>query len=178
MTACYSGPLWHACFVEPRAELDVARDIDQDLGFDWCIPFERVTKNGRAISRPMLPRYVLVGVDHARQDWQLLLDVQGVVDVVRASNNVPGYIPAAAIWAMRKAELLGEYDETTKMPAGFEIGERVGITDGPFAGHRAMIEEFIAKIRSTTAKKRARVVVDFMGRMSSIELPVTSLEKL
>jgi transcription antitermination factor NusG len=54
----------------------------------------------------------------------------------------------------------------------------VRVTDGPFAGFNALIIEFIAKMRSATASKRAKVLLNFMGQATRIDLPVTSLEKL
>lgn len=178
----YSGPLWHVAYTEPRAELDVADAIRDDLGFDVFVPREKIFAVRRGFkvedSRPMLPRYVFVEVDPYKQHWQHVLDVDGVVEMLGAmhGHDVPGYVmPSAWIAAWRKMEEVGEFDRTTKYPNDFKVGETVRISEGPFAGHEALITEFMAKMRSTTARKRAKVLMRFLG---SLELPVTSLEKL
>ena len=107
----------------------------------------------------MLPRYIFVEVDPYRQDWQPLLDIDGVVDILgaMAGHDVPGYsMPSAWIAAWRKMEAVGDFDKTTKLPNDFKVGETVRISDGPFAGHNALITEFMAKMRCTTARHHPR----------------------
>ena len=128
----------------------------------------------------MLPRYVFVEVDPHKQDWQPILGIAGVVDMlgIMRMHDTPGYMPSAWIAAWRKMEAIGEFDQTTKLPNDFAVGDTVRISDGTFAGHEALITEFMAKMRSTTARKRAKVLVKFLSQMVTLDLPVTSLEKL
>lgn len=179
--ACYSGPLWHIAYVEPRAEKDVCADIARKLGFGVFMPMERLRpwRDSRVISRPLFQRYVPVNVDPYLQDWQEILDVDGVVDVLRMpGSDVPGYVSSAKIEALMKAEAVGMFDRTTVLPNHFQIDELVRVSDGPFSGLNATIIEFMHKMRSATASKRAKVLLKFMGQMTSIEMPVTSLEKI
>jgi transcription antitermination factor NusG len=178
---CYSGPLWHIAYVEPRAEKDVCADIAKDLGYGVFLPMERfrIHPACKPISRPLFQRYVPVQVDPYRQDWQEVLDVDGVIDVLRMpGSDAPGHVSAAKIEALMKAEACGLFDRTTKWPTHFELDELVRVSDGPFAGLNATIVEFIHKLRAATATKRAKVLIAFMGQMTTIDLPVTSLEKL
>ena len=182
---CYSGPLWHVAVTEPRAETEVAKAIGDELGFDVFVPREKIWAVRRGIRledcRPLLPRYIFVEVDPYKQDWQRILDIDDVVDVLGAlaNHDVPGYVmPSAWITAWRKMEAIGDFDLTTKIPEGFEVGETVRISEGPFAGHEALIQTFLAKMRSTTARKRAKLLTKFMGQMITLDLPVTSLERL
>ena len=172
--ACYSGPLWHVAYTEPRAERDVCADIASGLGFGIFMPMERL-KTG---SKPLFARYLFVEVDPYRQDWQSVCDVDGVCDVLMASSDVPGYVSTAKIEALMKAEAVGMFDRTTVLPNHFAINELVRVSDGPFAGLNATIIEFIHKLRSATASKRAKVLVKFLSQMVTLDLPVTSLEKL
>lgn len=181
---CHAGPLWHVPFVHTGQEFEVAAAIMSELSFPVFVPRELVWTVRRGIkvktARPVLPGYIFVEVDPARQDWQRILDIDGVIDILGAmhDHDVPGYYPAAWIAAWRKMEFIGEFDQTTKIPAGFEVGETVRISDGPFSGYHALIAEFMAKMKSTTARKRAKVLTNYMGRMMTLDLPVTSLEKL
>lgn len=179
--ACYSGPLWHIAYVEPRAEKDVCADVARGLGFGVFMPMERfrVAPGCTPISRPLFQRYVPIEVDPHRQDWQEILDVDGVVDVLRMpGSDVPGYVSQAKIHLLMRAEAVGIFDRTTIKPNHFQLNELVRVTDGPFAGFNALIIEFMAKMRSATASKRAKVLLNFMGQATRIDLPVTSLEKL
>ena len=181
---CHPGPLWHVARTEPRCETDVAKAINDELGFDTFVPLEMFWAVRRGIkvkdARPMLPRYIFVEVDPYRQDWQPILGIDGIVDMLGAmhAHDTPGYMPAAWIAAWRKMEAIGEFDQTSKLPEGFEVGETVRISDGPFAGHEALITKFMAKMKSSTARKRAKLLVKFMTQMIDFDLPVTSLEKL
>lgn len=181
MTICYSGPLWHVAYVKPRAEPAVAGEV-QRLGLGVYVPKERIRarRNGYVVDRdrPLLPGYVFAAVDPYRQAWQSLLDCTGVIDVLMQNPDVPGRVPAGWIAAMRRAEQLGMFDYTTANGSTFKISEVVRVCEGPFSGLNATIVEFLAKLRSTSATKRAKVLVEFMGRMSAIELPITSLEKI
>jgi transcriptional antiterminator NusG len=181
MTQCFSEALWHVAHVAPRAERDVAEDIEQ-LGLEPYVPMEKliVVRRGRRLdsARALLSSYVFFRRDPHRQAWQDVLDVEGVVDVLMASQTIPGYIPAAWIEAMRKAEAVGIFDRTTRSPSQFRVGETIRISDGPFEGFNGLIEEFIAKMRSATASKRAKIAVQFMGRITKVDLDLTSIEKL
>lgn len=179
---CYSGPLWHVAYTEPRAERDTSIDIAAELGFGTFLPLEHLTEVHRGrkvkVARPLFSRYLFVQVDPYREDWQEILGVHGVVDVLMASDDIPGYVPTASIEALRKAEAVGIFDRTTRFPNDFAIGETIRIGDGQFSGHNGIITEFMARMRSATARKRAKLLVEFMGRMITLDLPVTSLEKL
>jgi transcription antitermination factor NusG len=182
----YTGPLWHVVYTDPQAEKRVLHDIAHDLSFEAYTPIERFAKRVRGrltdIERPFFPRYVFVMVDPYRQEWQRVLDIDGVADVLGqpalGSDGAPSHLPAGCIEAMRHAEECGLFDRTPTSPNKFKVGERVLVSEGPFAGFNAVIEEFIAKLHSATASKRAKVLVEFMGRMSKAEIDLTALEKL
>lgn len=186
MNASYSGPLWHVVQVEPWAELRVAKDIRDELGFPTYVPCERVwrVKRGRKIdaARPLFSGYDFVQVHPYRQEWQALLGIEGIVDVLGRpaidTHGMPSHVPAAWVEMIRKMEDCGVFDRTKAEPDKFKLGETVRISDGIFAGFNAEIQGFVAKMRSATAKKRAKLLVQFMGRMCAAELDVTALEKL
>ena len=178
---CHPGPLWHIAYVEPRAEKDVCAAIARDIGFGVFMPMERYrpAPGMPPISQPLFRRYVPVLVDPYLQDWQQILDVDGVVDVLRMpGSDVPGYVSTALMDALMKAEAVGIFDRTTRWPTHFELNELVRVSDGPFSGLSATIIGFMAKMRSATASKRAKIMLKFMGQMTRLDVPVTSLEKL
>jgi transcription antitermination factor NusG len=179
------GPLWHVAYVEPRLDRQACGDISDDLGFEVYVPAERLWRivRGRRIivTKPLFPRYIFVGVGWD-QGWQELLDVRGVIDVLgRPENDHPGHPSIVAsdwIAAMRWAETCGHFDHTTNVPNNFQVGEIVRISEGPFARYRAEIVRFSGKRRSAHACKRAKLAMQFMGRILNIEMDVLQLEKV
>lgn len=181
----FNGPLWHCCYVETSSEIEVAEDIHDTLGFPVFVPAEKVwgVHRGRRVPKvkPLFEGYVFPRVDPYREDWSALKHIDGVIAVLGAPTDrdgVPSYVPTAAIEALRKAQDMGVFDRTTPLPDGFVVGETVRISDGPFAGWNAEIAGFVAKMRSATARKRAKLLVQFMGRMCATEVDVVALEKL
>lgn len=179
---CFSSGLWHVCYTEPRAEQRIVADITADLGFEAYMPVERMWVRHRGkrceMERPVFPRYLFAQVDPHREEWQRLLDVDGVVDVLGRpaidTAGLPSYVPVPWVEMIRKMEECGVFDRTKTEPDKFKIGEFVRVSDGPFAGMAGKIEGFAAKLKSATAKKRVKLLMDFCR----VELDVTSLEKL
>ncbi len=178
---CYGDRIgWHVVYTGPLREEAVAREI-RAAGFDVYLPMEQCTKLRRRkrveLSTPLFSRYLFVAFDPHLDDWQGLRDIDDVDDILR-NNDVPSRVPAAWIEALRKAEGLGAFDRRKGAPQPFAIGETVRVTEGPFAGLHARVEQFVAKMKSTTSSKRAKVLLDFLGGPTITELPVVSLEKL
>lgn len=181
-TSDRSGPGWFVAMVEPRAEAKVGKGIRDELGLETYCPVERLKdrKRGRKVIqviRPLIPGYVFVAFNPLRDEWQAIEHVDGVVDLL-CNDDIPSRIPTAWVEATQRAEAYGVFDRTKTAPNGFKIGDKVKVGEGPFAGHMALIEEFLAKLKSATASKRAKVLVSFMGRMTAIELPVEALERV
>jgi transcriptional antiterminator RfaH len=170
----YSGPLWHVCYVEPRTEIRACEDITDELGFEAYAPVERLKRPVRgvlsAIERPLFPRYIFVGVDPYRQEWQRLLDIAGIL----GTNGAPGCVPAAWIAMIRKMEECGVFDRTKVEPDKFKIGDIVRVSEGPFSGLTGRIESFAAKLKNATASKRVKLLMDFCH----LDMDVTGLERL
>lgn len=161
---------WRVAYTAPRAESRVREDITDTLGYQVYAPVELrvVVQRGRKVdvAKPLFPRYIFV------RGHTGLGNIKGVSEIL------DGGVSDAWIDAMRKAEACGVFNRTTANASSFRVGERVRVSDGAFRGFDAVIQEFIAKLRSATARKRAKVLVSFMGRMTATEIDVTDLEKL
>lgn len=171
---------WIVAYTAPRAETRAKLGIEE-IGHEVFMPVEKLSQKvererlWRQVERPLFSRYIFV---RPRQgQWGNLLSIDGVNDVLR-NNDKPSRVPAAWIEGLRKAESFGVFDRTKSSPNPFQIGEMARVSGGPFAGHNVIIEEFIAKIKSTTAKKRARVLLDFMGQQAKFDIDLCDLEKL
>lgn len=190
MTQCFpAGPAWYVLSTEPGADrVYLNRDGDWacgltdrvlDLGFDVYQPRERAMKTRQRkrveVVEPLFNGYLFVCFDEHRDDWQRLLDVKGVEDVL-SNCDIPSRVPTAWVEAIRRAEHAGAFDRRPDA-SPFKVGELVRIAEGPFAGLHARIESLVAKLKSSTATKRVKVLMDFLGQASVIELPVSAVEK-
>jgi transcriptional antiterminator RfaH len=198
MNACYpAGPAWFVLVTEPGADrvFLLEREVDGakklmwvsplvervvDAGFEVYQPREKAMKVRRRkrveVVDPLFVGYVFVRFDVWLDDWQRLLDVRGVEDVLSNCDR-PSRIADVTIEALRRAEGAGAFDRTPDS-SPFKIGELVRIAEGPFAGLHARIEQLIARLKSSTAHKRVKVLMDFLGQKTVMELPVTAVEKV
>lgn len=174
-----SGIAWHVAYTAPQAEQAVAEGI-RAAGLEVYLPMSRCNKIVRRrrveVERPLFSRYVFFGVPELAP-WRNVLDVDGVEDVLR-NNDIPSRVPVAWIDTLRKMEGAGAFDRRPGSHAPFKIGEVVRIGDGPFSGLNATIAAFMTKLRNVHADRRARVLLDFLGRQTAIEIEVVALERL
>lgn len=175
-----SGVGWFVAVCAPQQNKRAKIGIE-GIGHEVYMPLERVRKKVRGkmalIERPLFGAYLFFSLDPHKQEWSPILGVDGVEDILR-NNQMPSRVPAAWIDLMRKAERYGEFDRTPESPQPFKIGETVRIGEGPFSGMHAIMQEFMAKLKSSTATKRARVLVEFFGRSMETEVEVCTLERV
>ncbi len=174
-----SGIAWHVVYTSPQGE-GIANKSIRALGFDAYMPLERTVRIVRRrkveVERPLFSRYLFVGVEML-DDWKAVLDLDGVEDVLR-NNDIPSRVPVAWIEMLRKLEGLGSFDRRKNAPTPFQIGEMVRVSAGPFSGLNARIESFAARLKSASKEQRAKVLLDFLGQQTRMEMDVVSLERL
>lgn len=180
MTFCYaSGPAWHVVYTAPQAEKSVRNELVR-AGLTTYLPVELSTKVRRRkridVESPLFSRYLFVRFDPWRDDWQRILEVDDVEDILR-NCDVPSRVPAAWIEALQHAEGLGVFDRRKGAQAPFKLGEKVRITEGPLAGLQAVVDRFIDKVSSASPGRKVKVLMDFLGRMSATEVDLVALEK-
>jgi transcription antitermination factor NusG len=174
----YSSPSWIAVYVETGAEMDVQAELAM-AGRSVYLPLERINgKPGKPHKlRPLFRGYVFAEVMVERDDWGDICGVKGVIDVL-CQNGKPWRIPSGAMSAIMRTEAYGGFDYRKSAKVPFDVGETVRIGAGMFSGFNAVIQKYVAKIRSATASKRAKVLLEFMGAMRSLEIDVCELERL
>lgn len=138
------------------------------------VPTEKVVqiRNGKRVVKPRnyFPGYVLV---------EAML-VGETANELRRTPNVLGFLGESNLkpTPLRQAEvnrLLGSVDELENIPEDlvipFEPGDMVNVTEGPFRGFSAMIEEV------NNEKKKLKVMVKIFGRKTPLELSFMQVEK-
>lgn len=165
---CYSGyenKVKHA--VEQRIETMGMRDSI----FDVLIPTEEETevKDGkrRTVEKRVFPGYILVQMRLDEDSWYVVRNTPGVTGFVGMGNEPTPLTKAEVDRIMNRME-----DPDTKVRVDFKVGEKVRIVGGPF-------NEFIGTVSDIDHdKEKVRVMVDFFGRETPVELDFLEVEKV
>lgn len=161
---------WYAIHTKPRAE-EQARAALVHKGIEVYLPQVRVKRvNPRARTLVALfPRYLFVRVDLEQTGQSALEWTPGVAHLVNF-GGVPAAMPAAAIEHVKRR--LAELEASGELGLGtFRKGERVRITQGPMRDLDAVFDQQIS------GRGRARVLVEFLGRVTACEVNAEALEK-
>ena len=138
------------------------------------IPTEKVVsmRNGKRIvkERNHLPGYVLVEAALVGEVAVTLRNTPNVLGFLGESNSSP--TPLRQVEVNR---LLGTVDEMQDVAEDvmipYEVGESVKVTEGPFSGFSAVVEEV------NNEKKKLKVMVKIFGRKTPLELGFMQVEK-
>ena len=135
--------------------------------FNPRIRFARPTRTGPVwVTESLFPNYLF-----ARFDWKTCLPkvhyAPGVSGVVHFGTRWPA-VPDQAIEELRAS--LGP-QELHVIPKDFEAGEQVQVAGGLFHGLSAVITQVMP------GKERVMVLMDFLGRQTTVEIPALSIVK-
>ena len=136
------------------------------------VPAEEVVevRRGRKIhaERKLFPSYVMVKMEMTDPAFLLIKNTPKVTGFLGSENKA---IPISDDEAMRILHQVKEGVERPKPSVTFEIGERVRVSDGPFASFEGHVEE-VDEIRA-----RVKVGVSIFGRPTPVELEFGQVEK-
>jgi len=149
-----------------------ARGLDQYIA-NVLVPTETVEEmvkgERRLSSRKFYPGYVMVQMEMNDETWHLVKDTPKVTGFI-GSKEEPVAIPeedaAKIIFQMQEGVL------RPKPKIKFETGDKVQVTEGPFANFTGVVDEVKAD------RGRVRVMISVFGRPTPVELEFTQLEKI
>jgi transcriptional antiterminator NusG len=137
------------------------------------VPTEKVVevRKGRKVDaeRKFFPGYVLVKMDMTDEAFHLIKKTPKVTGFL-GSENRP--VPISENEAMRIVQQVQEGIERPKPSVSFEIGERIRVSDGPFASFEGSVEDVDEE------RARVKVAVSIFGRSTPVELEYGQVEKL
>ncbi|MCY4526956.1 MAG: transcription termination/antitermination protein NusG [Anaerolineaceae bacterium] len=164
---CYSGyenKVRHA--IEQRIETMGMRDKI----FDVIIPTEEEIEirdgKHRPVERRVFPGYLLVEMVMDEDSWYVVRNTPGVTGFVGMGNDPTPLLEEEVSKIMDRMS-----QETPTIVVNFSVGEKVRIIDGPF-------NDFIGTVDNIDIDKtRVRVMVNFFGRDTPVELDFLEVEK-
>lgn len=130
---------------------------------------EMVKKQRKLSPRKFYPGYVLVRMELTDESWHLVKDTPKVTGFV-GSKTEPVAIPDE-----EAEKIIAQMQEGLAKPKPkiqFEPGDKVQVTEGPFANFTGTVDE----VRPD--RGRVKVMISVFGRATPVELEFTQLEKI
>jgi len=164
---CYSG-------YENKVRHNLEQRIEtmgmKDKIFDVVIPTQEEieVKDGkrRTVERHVFPGYVLVNMILSEESWYVVRNTPGVTGFVGMGTQPTPLRPEEVSMILKRMEA-----EAPHVKVNFKVGERVRIVDGPFNDFRGQVSEIFAE------RNKVRVMVNFFGRETPVELDFLQVEK-
>jgi transcription termination/antitermination protein NusG len=164
---CYSG-------YENKVRHNLEQRIEtmgmKDRIFDVVVPTEEEieVKEGkrRTVERRVFPGYILVNMILLEESWYVVRNTPGVTGFVGMGNQPTPLRPEEVAQIIKRMEA-----EAPRIKVTFKSGERVRIVDGPFNDFRGTVAEIDME------RAKVRVMVNFFGRETPVELDFLQVEK-
>ena len=164
---CYSG-------YENKVRKNLEQRIDtmamKDKIFDVVIPTQEEieVRDGkrRTVERHVFPGYVLVNMILEEDSWFVVRNTPGVTGFVGMGDDPTPLRPEEVANILRRME-----NEAPTYKVTYKPGDRVRIVDGPFNDFRGIVDEI------NMERSKIRVMVNFFGRETPVELDFLQVEK-
>ncbi len=164
---CYSG-------YENKVRHNLEQRIEtmgmKDKIFDVVVPTEEEieVKEGkrRTVERRVFPGYILVNMILSEESWYVVRNTPGVTGFVGMGNDPTPLRPEEVSQIIKRMEA-----DAPRIKVTFKAGERVRIVDGPFNDFRGTVSEI------DMDRAKVRVMVNFFGRETPVELDFLQVEK-
>jgi transcriptional antiterminator RfaH len=171
-----AGERWHVVYTNIKCEFRANMGL-KAKGFETFLPCVRKkirhARYTQTVDRPLFPRYLFVRFDIEKDEWfHPIKSTDGVEDLIR-NGNIPVRVRDEELAPLVTAYQAGDFDMTRRRPvmSEFAVGEVVRITGGPFMGFNAEV------LAAMGDKRRAEVMLHFLGRVSRITMKFDDLGK-
>jgi transcriptional antiterminator NusG len=173
------GRAWYVVHCYSGYENKVRHNLEQrietmgmkDKIFDVVVPTEEEieVKEGkrRTVERRVFPGYILVNMTMSEESWYVVRNTPGVTGFVGMGNQPTPLRSEEVSQIVKRMEA-----EAPRIKVTFKSGERVRIVDGPFNDFRGTVSEIDME------RAKVRVMVNFFGRETPVELDFLQVEKV
>ncbi len=143
----------------------------QDKIFQIVVPTEEEIelKDGqrRVVERRVFPGYILVEMILDDDSWYVVRNTPGVTGFVGSGNNPTPLRQEEVDKILKRMDA-----EAPKVKISFKVGQKVRIVEGPFEDFTGTVDEI------DLDRTRVRVLVNFFGRETPIELDFLQVERV
>ncbi|NLC14386.1 MAG: transcription termination/antitermination protein NusG [Chloroflexi bacterium] len=164
---CYSG---YENKVRKNLEQRIETMAMKDKIFDVVIPTQEEieVRDGkrRTVERHVFPGYVLVNMILEEDSWFVVRNTPGVTGFVGMGDEPTPLRPEEVASILRRME-----NEAPTFKVTYKQGDRVRIVDGPFNDFRGIVDDIYMD------RSKIRVMVNFFGRETPVELDFLQVEK-
>ena len=169
---------WYVIHSYAGYEMKVKKNLDyriesmqmQDQIFQVIVPTEEEVelKDGirRVTERRVFPGYIMVEMVMNEESWYVVRNTPGVTGFVGSGNQPIPLQDDEVDKILKRMEA-----EAPKIKVNFKLGQKVRIVDGPF-------EDFMGVVDAIDLDRaRVRVLVNFFGRETPVELDFLQVER-
>lgn len=152
-------------------------NLSADVITDISVPEEVVkVSNKKTSKKNFLPGYLLVEMELPDYGWREICSkirrIQGVNGFLGTTGGNSKPVPISAEEAKQILQKTGEIksDKSYSVSHNYNIGDKVKISDGPFATFSGTVSEVMAD------KNKLRVMVKIFGRATPVEVDMSQVE--
>jgi transcriptional antiterminator RfaH len=162
---------WYLVHTKPRQE-QLALDNLQRQKYDCylpTLPVEKIRQSSMVlVEEPLFPRYLFIrlGLDFKSQSWAPIRSTTGVSRLVRFGME-PAKVDDGLIETLREQESAFKAQPKKR----FSAGDRVVITQGPFAGIEGVFQ-------MASGEQRVMVLIELMSKPVTLPVAPNQLKSL
>jgi transcriptional antiterminator RfaH len=157
---------WYVAKTKARKEQLVEIYLTEKLGVEVFLPLIRRPASRRTGLEPLFPTYLFCLVDPHAADWPAIRWARGLSyflgvnqeELVPISDELIAHLKQRVSW----------WNDGGYVPQ-FTSGEQVMVTNGPFSGLEGIFQRYVP------ARQRCQVLLEMLGRMAKVEVPVEVL---
>jgi transcriptional antiterminator RfaH len=161
---------WYVAQLKPNGFERAISNLNRQ-NFETFMPMRRKTvthaRQLKEVLRPIFPGYIFVRFGSQHSDWRKINSTFGVGRLVSFRAQQPAAVPEGLMLA-----LMERCDEKAVLRPldDLKAGEAVKMMTGSFA-------EFVGEIEAFVAADRLRILFDFMGQKTRLDVPRGDVER-
>ncbi len=162
---------WYVIHTKPRQEQRALLNLERQ-GYECFLPLISVEKLHRGsltvIEEPLFPRYLFIHLNYSGtgKGWGPIRSSKGVSRLVTFGNE-PAKVEVLLIETLRANGALSR----TPPQSLFSPGERLVVTEGPFAGIEAIYQ-------MSDGERRVMVLIELLNKPAQLRVAPGSLRKI
>jgi transcriptional antiterminator RfaH len=163
-----AGDRWYVAETLPRKEALALEHLRRQGFGGFCPRLRKLRRHARRREQvlvPLFPSYVFVRFDPATSPWRSINGTLGIRRLIGSDRDRPQPMPEAAMDCILARCDNGIVSRLVDQP---EQGQAVRVVGGPFADRLGSIE-------ALDERGRVAVLLDILGRRTSVRMTIDSL---